>query len=291
MHERDSRSRDNKRPPEAGIKCSTNNAPDLGVSAVLVGHIPVHPVTLSQTLEYFVRTIDTESKALVLYANAHAVNLVSADPHLAACYEQANLVFCDGKAVQWAASWLSTPLPERFTPPDWIDQLCELCAAGSWRLFLLGGNPGVSEAAARILRDRHAGLQVGAHHGYFQKRGEDNQRVVSEINQFGPQVLLVGFGIPHQEFWLEDNLPHLNTNIGMAIGAMLDSLTGRIPRGPEWLTDSGFEWLTRLVREPRRLGARYLIGNPRFISLILAQKWRERTPRGSSSHHRKADSP
>jgi N-acetylglucosaminyldiphosphoundecaprenol N-acetyl-beta-D-mannosaminyltransferase len=258
---------------------------------VLVGSIPVHSVTLEQTLGFFSETVESGRKALVYYANAHAANLASGDPRLAACFRRADLVFCDGKSVQWASRWLDRPLPERFTPPDWIDRLCELCAARSWRLFLLGGKPGVSEAAARILRDRHAGLEVGAHHGYFQKRGEDNQRVLTEINQFGPQVLLVGFGIPHQEFWLEDNLPHLNTNIGMAIGAMLDSLTGRIPRGPEWLTDSGFEWLTRLVREPRRLGARYLIGNPRFISLILAQKWRQRTHRESSGHHRKADSP
>ena len=260
------------------------------VSPLLVGSIPVHAVTLEQTLRFFAETVESGNRALVHYANAHAANLASRDPRLAACFRRADLVFCDGKSVQWASRWLDRPLPERFTPPDWIDRLCELCVSRSWRLFLLGGNPGVSEAAAHTLRDRHIDLEIGAHHGYFKKRGEENQRVVAEINRFAPQILLVGFGIPQQEFWLEENLPHLNINIGMSIGAMLDFLTGRIPRGPKWLTDSGLEWLTRLVQEPRRLGPRYLLGNPRFMWLVLSQKWRQKTSRESSADSRKVDS-
>lgn len=268
----------------------TNSLLLQDIAPVLVGSIPVHPVTLAQTLAFFVAAIESGRKTLVMYANAHAVTLASRDQRLATCFRRADLVFCDGKSVQWAARWLDSPLPARFTPPDWIDRLCELCAARSWRLFLLGGRPGIAEAAARILRDRHEGLEVGSHHGYFHKDGQDNQRVVAGINEFGPQVLLVGFGMPLQEYWLDENLSHLNTNVAMSIGAMLDFVAGRVRRGPAWLTDSGFEWLTRLVREPRRLGTRYLLGNPRFVWLVLAQKWHDLTTSRNASRHEGAES-
>ena len=126
--------------PDGQMAEMTSASPDplsgstIGVSPVRVGALSVHPVTLDQTLRFFQRMVDADSKATVLYANAHAVNLASQNPLFADCFDQANLVFCDGKAVQWASRLLGTPLPERFTPPDWIDQLCDLCASRSWRL-------------------------------------------------------------------------------------------------------------------------------------------------------------
>jgi len=256
----------------------------IGVSPVRVGALSVHPVTLDQTLRFFQRMVDADSKATVLYANAHAVNLASQNPLFADCFDQANLVFCDGKAVQWASRLLGTPLPERFTPPDWIDQLCDLCASRSWRLFFLGGSPGVAESAAQVMRDRHEELSVRARHGYFQKTGRESQEIVSEINDFGPHVLLVGFGMPLQEFWLVENVPNLTANIAMSVGAMFDFVAGHKSRGPAWLTESGFEWLTRLATEPGRLGRRYLIGNPRFMWSVLVQVLRERRSPGASTH-------
>ena len=80
-------------------------------------------------------------------------------------------------------------------------------------------------------------------------------------------------GMPLQEKWLRWAAPRLKVNVVLCVGALFDYLAGRVPRGPRWLTSNGFEWLWRLVVEPRRLWRRYLIGNPRFLMNVLRQKF------------------
>lgn len=100
-----------------------------------------------------------------------------------------------------------------------------------------------------------------------------NDAVIDRINAFHPEMLLVGFGMPLQELWIADHIERLNINVALSVGALFDFVSGNMKRGPRWLTDHGFEWLTRLVREPRRLGRRYILGNPRFLWIVLRQKF------------------
>lgn len=240
--------------------------------AVDVAGAPVHAVTLEETLEFIERTIRDDGRAAVLNVNAHASNLAAADERFRRILWEAPLVFCDGKAVQWAGRWLGVDIPERFTPPDWIEQLTDRCAREGWGVFLLGAAPGVGEEAARVLRERHPGLRVTAQHGYFTRHGAENDAVIDEINESGARVLLVGFGMPLQEYWIEENLPRLQVNVALSVGALMDYLAGRVYRAPRWVTDAGLEWLARLAVEPRRLWRRYLVGNTRFLWRVLRQR-------------------
>lgn len=235
---------------------------------------PVHPVTLDRTLGFIEASIRMRRQAMVLNVNAHAVEVANRDPRFREILWSAPLVFCDGKGVQWAARLLGTPLPERFTPPDWIHRLTSTCAREGWGMFLLGGAPGVADEAADFLRVRHPGLSVHAHHGYFEKAGPQNDEVVRLINTSGARVLLVGFGMPLQEYWISENLPVLGPRVALSVGALLDYLAGRVYRAPDWMTRSGFEWLARLLVEPRRLWRRYLIGNTRFIARVASRRIR-----------------
>lgn len=234
-----------------------------------VAGAPVHPVTLVETLDFIERTVREGGRAAVLNVNAHAVNLAAEDERFRRILWQAPLVFCDGKAVQWAGR-----LPERFTPPDWIDRLAARCAGEGWGVFLLGAAPGIGDEAARVLRQRHPGLQVHAEHGYFAHSGPENDRVLARINASGARVLLVGFGMPLQEYWIDENLPRLGVNVALSVGALMDYLAGRVYRAPRWVTDSGLEWLARLAVEPRRLWRRYLVGNTRFLWRVARQRLR-----------------
>ena len=211
----------------------------------------------------------------VMYANAHGVNLAQREPEFMQALNGADLVFCDGFGVHWAARVLGDPLPERMTPPDWIGSFAAHCARNSVPIFFLGARPGVAERAADKLRERFApSLNTFAHTGFFGSDGPENDALIETIRASGAKVLLVGMGMPLQELWIAKNHERLTTvNMCITVGALFDTLSGEVPRGPAWMTDHGFEWLARLLVEPGRLWRRYLLGNPLFVWNVLRQKF------------------
>jgi N-acetylglucosaminyldiphosphoundecaprenol N-acetyl-beta-D-mannosaminyltransferase len=132
----------------------------------------------------------------------------------------------------------------------------------------------VAEAAADQLRSRHAGLEVSTAHGYFDRTPAAVSEVIRTINDNRTDVLLVGLGMPEQESWLGEHRDRLDCSVCLTVGGMFDFVSGRKPRGPRGLTSIGLEWLTRLAREPRRLGRRYVLGNPRFVWTVARQALR-----------------
>lgn len=149
----------------------------------------------------------------------------------------------------------------RFTSIDWIDAFMTLAADSGWRIAHVGGKPGVGEQGAAILRRRHPALDITALHGFFDAypEGRENLAVVDRINAMQPDVLFVGMGMPQQENWIRDNAARLNANCIIPIGACFDYIAGSKPIPPRWMSRLGFEWLGRLITEPRRLWRRYLI--------------------------------
>lgn len=247
----------------------------------LIGGVKVHPIRLADLLAWIPQVIAARHHTTVMYVNAYAINLAQQHHAFREAVNRADLVFCDGNGVRMAADLLGAPLPERFTPPDWVPQLAALSEKRCYRLFFLGAEPGVAAQAAAELRQRFPRLEVAARHGYFDPKGSENEEVLQEIRDANPDVLLVGMGMPRQEFWVQENAPHLAVPVTICVGALFDYLGGQMPRGPRWLTDNGFEWLCRLWFEPRRLWRRYLLGNPIFIWLVLRQFLRERETRNS----------
>ncbi len=131
----------------------------------------------------------------------------------------------------------------------------------------------MAEQACRRLKDKFKDLRIaGNHQGYFCREGQDNDRVVDMINESSSQILLVGMGSPIQEEWMEENFSHLNTPIIWGMGAVLDYVSGEIPRAPRWMLNHSLEWVYRLLIEPKRLWKRYLNGNPLFFLRIIKHR-------------------
>jgi N-acetylglucosaminyldiphosphoundecaprenol N-acetyl-beta-D-mannosaminyltransferase len=214
---------------------------------------------------------------IVLNANAHCLNLCHEDGGLRNFFAAADVVFCDGAGVRLAARMLGGRLPERITYADWLPRLAVLAEERGFSLFFLGARPGVAGEAARRLKGSHPDLKiVGVRHGFFDHRfgSPENEAMVAEINAARPDILLLGLGMPLQERWLMDNHRGLDFGVALTGGAVFDYASGRLRRGPRLLTDNGFEWLARLLVEPRRLWRRYLLGNPLFLARVLAQRRR-----------------
>ena len=242
------------------------------VEVLGVGIDPLTVEGLHAEIENLVRGAQ---RGLVLNVNAHCLNLCYEDPALREFVNGAEVVFCDGAGVRLAARMLGGRIPKRITYADWIWHLADLASARGFSLYLLGARPGVAQQAAKRLRERYPDLElVGVHHGYFDHSAgsPDNEAVVEGINTSAPDILLIGLGMPLQERWLMQNRQRLDFGVALTGGAVFDYASGRLRRGPRFLTEHGFEWLARLLIEPRRLWRRYLIGNPLFLLRVLKQR-------------------
>ncbi len=241
--------------------------------------VSVDPLTVEELHAEIGREIRAGGHALVLNANVHCLNLSYADPELRSFLNEAEVVFCDGAGVMLAARLLGRRIPERITYADWIWRLASYATAEGFTLYLLGARPGVAEKAAEKLKERYPSLQVaGIHDGYFDRSAgsPENEAVIKEINAVAPDILLVGFGMPLQERWLMENWRRIDANVALTGGAVFDYVSGGLRRGPRVLTDNGFEWLARLMVEPRRLWRRYVVGNPIFLLRVLRQRLGQR---------------
>lgn len=174
--------------------------------------------------------------------------------------------------MRLAAKALSTEIPHRMTGADWVWDLASLCEEQDHSVYLLGCEPGVAAQAGRRLLRAHPRLRiVGTHHGYFELGSGHDERVIEHINACKPDILLVGMGTPKQELWAQRTIDQLDCRVLWNVGALFDYVSGRVPRAPASLADNGLEWIFRLAIEPKRMWRRYLVGNPVFLSRVMAQ--------------------
>jgi len=209
----------------------------------------------------------------MLSANIHSINQAHKYPWLKNLINEAEIVRNDSAGIQFAGKILGTPIKERLTWADFGWDLAAFCEKEGLTQYFLGNKPGIAEKAKAKLQEKHPNLKVvGTHHGYFEKEGDENEKVVQEINSLKPDILIVGFGMPLQERWIRDNREKLDVGIIMTGGNCFTFLAGEESRAPKWMHENGLEWLYRFLKEPRRMFSRYIIGNPLFLFRVLLQK-------------------
>jgi N-acetylglucosaminyldiphosphoundecaprenol N-acetyl-beta-D-mannosaminyltransferase len=247
-------------------------------SKTRIGKIPIDRISLDDMLRGLTKAIRSRTPQTVFYANSYAVTLAEEDPEFAAAMAKADSIFCDGFGVYVASRILGSSIPQRFAWPDWIELLGVVCRDEGVSMFFLGAKEGVAADAAKTLELSVPGLRIDSHHGHFSKDDSSSREVIELVNRSGATILLVGFGMPLQEKWITAHRQHLQPLVVFSVGAMFDYVAGNIRRGPRWLTHHGFEWLTRLVIEPRRLWRRYLLGLPEF-AVLVSRQWIAARPR------------
>ena len=226
--------------------------------------LPVINTTQTDALDWLGQRLDGGERTRVAFLNAHCVNQAARDPAYRAALETADAILPDGSGVALAAKLHGTRLIQNLNGTDLIPALGKRLAAAGQSIYLLGGMPGVAEAAARSLQQTCPGLIVaGTRDGFFGP--ETETEVVDAINLSGADVVLVAMGVPRQDVWLHRIAPRLNATLTFGVGGLFDFLSGRIPRAPEGLRKLGLEWTYRLYQEPRRMWRRYIAGNPEFV--------------------------
>ncbi|MDU9050288.1 MAG: WecB/TagA/CpsF family glycosyltransferase [Candidatus Electrothrix sp. Rat3] len=237
--------------------------------------VRVHLLTENRLHNHIAKIIEQGRRELILNVNVHCYNMVFKNPWLKNFLNRANITFCDGAGVMLGARMMGKKkIPQRITYADWMWNFSQFAEKKGYSFFFLGAKPGVAEKAAKKLQEKYPSLEVTTHHGYFDKTAgsAENQEIIKKINASKANILVLGFGMPIQEKWLEENHDQLDVNISLTGGAVFDYLSGELKRGPRWLVDNGMEWLARILIEPKRLWKRYLVGNTAFLYKIVSER-------------------
>ena len=223
----------------------------------------VHALSIDALTKAVATAVRAGQPTIIANHNLHSIYLHQHDEKVRAFYRRAHLVHVDGMSVIVAGRLLGLPLrrEHRVTYVDWIDPLLEAAARLGWRMLFLGEEAEVAQHGAAVLRRRHPGLVFEALQGYFDPTtdGDENQAVLRRIQEFDPDVLMVGMGMPRQEHWICDNLAALPRCVLLTAGAAVAYAAGSVPTPPRWAGAICLEWAFRLIAEPRRLWRRYLL--------------------------------
>ena len=241
--------------------------------SVRILDVAVNPLTLSDLNALIAKAIAKQQRSIIANHNLHSIYLYHRVAKMRQFYAQARCSHIDGMSLVFLGKLLGFPLrrEHRVTFIDLLDSLMAEAAKQKWRIFYLGSKPGIAKKGAEILQRQFPQLQIKTFHGYFDlaSDSEENQRVLAEINDYRPQILMVGMGMPRQECWILENSARIQTNVILPCGGCIDYVAGAIPTPPRWLGRIGLEWFYRLITEPRRLWQRYLIEPWFLLGLLL----------------------
>lgn len=254
---------------DEGAKMTTATSPER----VQLAEFAFNRLSEAELIGHIVSESRSGEGGWVAPVNVDVCRKARKDPAARALVAGATLVVPDGMPLIWAARLRGSPLAERVTGSSLIYSLSEAAARHDRTIYLLGGAPGVPEAAAGALARRYPGLKVAG--AYSPPFGFDSSpagiaEVRERLSRAMPDIVYVGLGFPKQErltAQLATALPHAWF---ICCGAAIPFAAGTLTRAPSWMQRTGLEWTHRLLSEPRRLFRRYLLEDlPYAFGLLL----------------------
>ena len=233
--------------------------------------VPVHAGTLPDAVDAVSSWIKDREPGFAVFRDVHGIMEARRRRDVLEAHERAGLVACDGMPLVWAARRAGVRDAERVCGHDFLLAFCARAQAEGWKSFLYGGKEGVPARVIEQLHTKFPDLEfVGTYSPPFRPlTPAEDDAVIEMIDRSDADVVWVGLSTPKQELWMNDHVGRLDAPALLGVGAAFDFLAGDVKRAPAWLRHTGFEWVHRVVSEPKRLGSRYLRNNPAFIREIL----------------------
>jgi len=233
--------------------------------------ISVLAIRWDDAIALLARLIAERRFTKVSFLNAHNANIAYSDPVFAEALDDF-LILPDGIGVDLAATILyGAPFPDNLNGTDFVPAFLQ-ASTRPLTVGLLGATRVNAEAASvklAALAVQHNFVVI--HDGYFSAAQEPE--IIGRIAALRPDMLLVAMGVPRQELWIARHIDERHCTMPVAVGALLDFLSGSVPRAPLWMRRMRLEWLFRLAVEPGRLWRRHVVGKPVFLWRVVKQRW------------------
>lgn len=216
-------------------------------------------------------------KVLINTINAHSYNTAQKDGLFAEALKNGDFLIPDGASIVKACRWLKAKShpKERIAGWDLFEFEMERLNARGGRCMFMGSSPAVLKLIVERAGAVYPHIEVVTYSPPYKPEfsEEDNAAIIKAVNEADPDLLWIGMTAPKQEKWTYahwDEL-HIHCHVG-TIGAVFDFFAGTVQRAPLWWQEHSLEWLYRLLKEPRRMWRRYILGNALFLWNISKEK-------------------
>ena len=216
-------------------------------------------------------------KKLINTINAHSFNTAQRDELFAEALRNGDYLIPDGASIVKACRWLKCKSQPRERVAGWDlfeFEMGRLDARGG-RCMFMGSSPKVLALIVERAKAVYPNIEVVTYSPPYKPEftEEDNEAIIRAINVADPDLLWIGMTAPKQEKWTYAHWDELDIHCHVGtIGAVFDFFAGTYRRAPHWWQDHSLEWLYRLLKEPRRMWRRYVIGNPLFLWNVRREK-------------------
>jgi N-acetylglucosaminyldiphosphoundecaprenol N-acetyl-beta-D-mannosaminyltransferase len=233
----------------------------------------IHNLSTQETLDAIERAIRDKKQIHHVVVNAGKIIAMQSDPELHRSVNNCDLINADGQAVVWASKFLGKPLKERVAGIDLMENLVKLAHTKKYKIYFFGAK----EKVVKSVVDRYSvefspDIITGYRNGYFDPSEE--RKIAEEISNSGANILFVAISSPTKEKFLYQYKETLHkVNFIMGVGGSFDVISGKIKRAPVWMQNAGLEWFYRFIQEPKRMWKRYLLGNTKFILMVLRERF------------------
>lgn len=216
--------------------------------------VKIDNLSFQEVLEKVKLFLGSKHQHFIVTANPEFIVAANQDEVFKEILNYADVAVADGVGLIHAAKWQGQRL-QRVPGINLVWSICELAQEYDWPIYLLGGKEGIAKQATEVLTNNFPTLKiVGAKSGgYIADPTQPTIDIDININQTKPKILFVAFGQVKQEKWIFNNLDKIpSVKLAIGVGGSFDYISGTVPRAPEYLQRLGFEWLYRLIQEPKR---------------------------------------
>ena len=245
------------------------------VPAIRILDTRVHMVQLPDVMALMAHWIETEPHRVhhVVNTGMHGIMEAHKDPAFGAILNSADLLAPDGILTILIARLHGYRIKKRETGPGLLWRFSEIANHNEYKYYFFGDTKDILERLSDKLISAFPDLQIAGYDSppFRPWTPEEDEAMVSMINQAKPDVLWVGLGMPRQEQWISSHRTALRVPVVVGAGASFKFLSGAVPRAPELVCNLGFEWLWRLAQEPQRVWRRVVLDAPQFIVLVFLQ--------------------
>lgn len=238
---------------------------------------PVTAIPFNGQIDLILKWASQRMSKVVCVANVHMLMEAHSNRNFATVLEEADLVTPDGMPLVWLMNLLGVANQDRVAGMDILMALCERAHAANVSVFFLGSQPAILDRIRVRLKREFPDLTIAGMEPlpFRPSTVEEDEAIIRKINESGAGLVFVSLGCPKQEIWMHQHKGRIHA-VMLGLGGVFPVYAGLQKWAPYWVRRMGFEWIYRLIQEPRRLWGRYYRTIPPFLYLALKQLLLER---------------